>query len=154
MRPGAQWETFDQVRSEIVPMLEQQQAEVGADYEPYDPDWGRYEELDRIGSLAVWIARSEQTIVGYVIWLILRGLHNVTTRFATADLIYLTPGWREGATGYVFVQDAIAAVEQRYRPNFVRIETNDLYENGRLGTILLQRLKFRRIGSVYQRART
>lgn len=150
---SCQWEPFVEVRNELIPLLQRQQAEVGEDYEPYDPDWRRYETLDKANSLAFWIMRVNKIIVGYVIWLILRGLHNASTRFATADLIYLAPEWRLGSNGYNFLRDAIKAVERRYRPDLIRIETNDLYEKGRLGTVLLNRLKFRRIGSVYQRTR-
>ena len=145
------WELFPDVAAEIEPLLLRQQAEVGEGYEPYDPDWGRYAELNRTGSLQVWAARAvNRQIVGYVVWLILRGLHNKATRFATADLVYLAPEWRAGMVGYWFLEDAIAAVTVKHRPALIRIETNDTYQRGRLG-LVLSRMKFRRIGSVYQK---
>ena len=146
---SCQWERFSVISAEIRPMMERQQAEVGKDYEPYDPDWDRYFAFDRAGSLRIWTARTiEGFLVGYVFWLLLRSLHASSTRFATADLIYLAPEWREGLLGYRFLRSAISAVSE-LKPDIIRVETNDLYEDGRLG-LLLRRLKFRRIGSVYQ----
>jgi len=144
------WERFTDIASELAVLSARQQAEIGEGYEPYNPDWNRYFAFERAGSCAVWAARSlSGTLVGYVIWLTVRGLHNVTTKFATADLIYLAPEWRGGLLGYKFLRSSIDAVKA-LEPDLVRVETNDLYAAGRVG-ILLKRLGFRRIGSVWQR---
>jgi hypothetical protein len=144
------WERFSAIAPELRVLSARQQAEVGVDYEPYDPDWDRYFALDRAGSCAVWTARSlTGVLAGYIIWLTTRGLHNVSTTFAVADLLYLAPEWREGLTGYKLLKTGIAAA-QATNPDLIRVETNDLYEHGRVG-VLLKRLKFRRIGSVWQK---
>jgi hypothetical protein len=148
-RLRCRWEPVSSVAREIEGLTRRQQAEVGEDYEPYDPDWEVYFAHERSGSCAVWTARTfTGTLVGYIVWLTTRGLHCANTIFAEADLIYLAPEWRDGLTGYKFVKTGIAAVKKQ-GVDVVRIETNDLYEHGRMG-VLLKRLGFRRIGSVWR----
>ena len=137
------------IANEILVLAKAQQAEVGEDYEPFDPHWDQWLVYERAGSLAVWTARTfSGVLVGYVLWLKTRGLNSVSTIFAEARLIYLLPEWREGMTGYKFVKSAIAAVSTQ-GVNLIRVETNALYENDRLG-LLLKRLKFTRVGSVWR----
>jgi hypothetical protein len=143
------WERFSDVIHEAKFLIQRQQAEVGENFEPFSPDWDLYFSYERSGSIAVWTARDldQGSLVGYIVWLTTRGLHCANTLFASADLVYLAPEWREGITGYKFLKSGIEAV--RSMVDVVRVETNDLYENGRMG-LLLERLGFRRIGSVYQ----
>ena len=65
---------------------------------------------------------------------------------ASADVVYLSPDYREGMTGYKLIKSGVAAI--RPKCNIVKVETNDLYEGGRMG-VLLKRLGFERIGSIY-----
>ena len=143
------WQRFAEVANELAFLSRRQQAEVGANYEPYAPDWDTYFAYDRAGSVAVWTARTIErgVLVGYIIWLTTRGLHCADTIFAAADLVYLAPEYREGLTGYKLLKSGVAAI----RPfvDIIKVETNDLYEEGRMG-VLLKRLGFRRIGSVWQ----
>ena len=142
------WERLSDIAHELRYLAGRQQAEVGGNYLPYAPDWDTYLAYERAGSVIAWTARTieSKTLVGYVIWLTTRGLHSVETIFASADLVYLAPEWREGMTGYKLIKSAVAAI--RPKVNIVKIETNDLYEGGRMG-VLLKRLGFERIGSVY-----
>ncbi len=150
---SCQWERFSEIANELLILSRLQQAEVGEDYEPYSPDWNQYFAFERGGSCAVWTARVLKggTLAGYVIWLTVRGLHSIEHIFAKADLVYLLPEWRDGLTGYRFLKSAVNAIEAQH-PDFVHVETNDLYKGGRMG-VLLKRLGFRRIGSVWQRGR-
>ena len=143
------WERFSAVARELSFLSARQQAEVGEDFEPYAPDWDTYFSYDRAGSCAVWTARTvpNGVLVGYIIWLTTRGLHCADTTFANADLVYLAPDYREGLTGYKLLRGGIAAIKPHV--DLVRIETNLLYEQGRMG-ILLKRLGFRHIGEVWQ----
>ena len=143
------WERLPGIVKEIRYLSARQQAEVGEGFEPYDPDWGKYFAFDAAGSLAIWTARTIEgnVLVGFVVWILTRGLHCSETVFANADLVYLSPDYREGLTGYKLIKSAVAAV--RPHADLVRVETNDLYEQGRMG-VLLKRLGFRRVGSVYQ----
>lgn len=144
------WEKFSDIVRELRYLSARQQAEMGDKFEPgYDPDWEAYFARERMGDLVVWTARTVPTnvLVGYIIWQTWRGLHNRATRFANADVVYLAPEYREGMTGYKFLKTGIAFI--RPMVDIVRVETNDLYEQGRMG-IPLKRLGFRRIGSVYE----
>jgi hypothetical protein len=142
------WEKLSGIAHEMRYLAGRQQAEVGENYLPYAPDWDTYLAYERAGSCVAWTARTieSRVLVGYVIWITTRGLHSVETIFASADLVYLAPEWREGLTGYKLLKSAIAAIQPNV--NIVKIETNDLYEDGRMG-VLLKRLGFRRIGSVH-----
>lgn len=143
------WEKFSDIASELRYLVLRQQAEVGENFEPFDPNWSAYFAREREGDLAAWTARTidSNVLIGYILWVTFRGLHSGSTRFANADLVYLAPEWREGMTGYKLLKTGIAAI----RPfvDIVRVETNDLYEGGRMG-VLLKRIGLRRLGSVYE----
>lgn len=143
------WEQPSAIANEILVLAKQQQAEVGQDYEPFDPDWERWLAIERAGSLTAWTARTMGgVLVGYILWVRSRGLNCVSTVFAEARLIYLLPQWREGWTGYKFIRSAIEAMRLE-NVDLIRIETNALYENDRLG-LIMKRLKFTRVGSVWR----
>ena len=149
VRLKCRWEPFSKVADEARSLFTRQQAEIGEDYEPLDPDWDFYYAYERAGSCAVWTARTmEGVLAGYVVWITSRGRHAVETIFAEADLLYLAPEWREGLTGYKFLKSAIAAIRKE-GPDIIRVETNDLFEDGRVG-VLLKRLGFRRVGTVWR----
>lgn len=163
------WEKFSDIASELRYLVLRQQAEVGENFEPFDPNWDAYFAREREGDLAAWTARTldfeggdphkpeswahktqppaRGVLVGYILWATFRGLHSGSTRFANADLVYLAPEWREGMTGYKLLKTGIAAI--RPLVDIVRVETNDLYEGGRMG-VLLKRIGLRRLGSVYE----
>ena len=145
------WERFQDVANELLILSRLQQEEVGENYQPYNPDWSRYFAMDRAGSCGVWTARplNHGSLVGYIIWLTFRGLHCVDTIFASADLIYMSPEWRDGLRGYKFLKSGIAAVAAQ-KPGIIHVETNLMYKQGGMG-LLLQRLGFRKIGEVYER---
>ncbi len=41
------WEQPSAIANEILVLAKQQQAEVGEDYEPFDPDWERWLAIER-----------------------------------------------------------------------------------------------------------
>ena len=142
------FERLSAIAHEMRYLAGRQQAEVGGNYLPYAPDWDTYLAYERAGSCNAWTARTieSKVLVGYVIWITTRGLHSVDTIFASADLVYLAPEWRDGMTGYKLLKSAVAAISPKV--GIVKVETNDLYEGGRMG-VLLKRLGFERIGSIY-----
>lgn len=143
------WEQPSKIANEILVLAKQQQAEVGKDYEPFDPNWDAWLSYERAGSLTAWTARTMGgVLVGYILWVRSRGLNCASTIFAEARLIYLLPEWREGMTGYKFVKSAIEAMRLE-NVDLIRVETNALYANDRLG-LILKRLKFTRVGSVWR----
>lgn len=63
-----------------------------------DPDWVRYETLEKLGVLAVITARRNGKVVGYSVNMILRHLH-YDFKFALNDIIYMIPPLRGHAIG-------------------------------------------------------
>jgi len=141
------WERFSDIIHEARHLISRHHAEMSS--EPFNPDWDLFYLYERAGSLGVWTARTidSRRLVGYIVWIFTRGLHASSTIFATADAIYLAPEWREGVIGYKFLKTAINAV--RPRADIVKVEVNQLYEQGRMG-VLLERLGFKHVGTVYQ----
>ena len=103
-----------------------------------------------MGLCIAWTARpiGGKSLVGYVIWIVGPGLHCLDTIIAEAKLFYLAPEWRDGLTGYKFLKSAIEAIRLERNPNIIRMETNDLYEGGRVGA-LIRRLGGKQVGSVF-----
>ena len=144
------WESPSAIAHELRWLTARQQAEVGEDYESYDPDWGLYLAREQAGLCTVWTARTMSgVLVGYILWLLSKGRHCSTTGFAEADLFYLAPEWREGMTGWKFLKTGLAAVKKLPGVDIVRMETNVLYKDGRAGSIL-KRLGMRKVGEVYR----
>jgi hypothetical protein len=142
------WERFSDIAHEIIPLLKRHEAETNSGHGAYLPDWERYYAFDRAGSCAVWTARTlGGALVGHVIWLTTRGLHNVEMTFADAE-VYLAPEWREGMRGYRFIKLAIGAMREN-KPDVIRFNVNELYRGGEVG-LLLKRLGLRRVGSIWQ----
>ena len=61
-----------------------------------NPDWNRYEELERLGVLQVFTARHEGRLVGYFVMLVVPHLHYMDHLFAHNDIIYIDPEHRKG----------------------------------------------------------
>ena len=154
VRLRCQFERFAAIARELAVLSSRQHAEVGEGYEPYAPDWEQYFSLDRAGACAVWTARTIDMggLAGYVIWVTTRGLHCVETIIAEAKLFYLAPEHREGMTGYKMLKSSIEAIKAAAKPDIIRVETNALYESGRVGG-LLSRLGMQKIGEIYARRR-
>jgi GNAT superfamily N-acetyltransferase len=66
---------------------------------PLDPDWGKYEEVNRQGKLHILTARDGTKLVGYHVAFIDPHHHYKSTLFATTDIFYLAPEYRKGANG-------------------------------------------------------
>jgi len=150
VRLSCQFERPTAIAREIAALSKRHHAEGGTKYEPYSPDWERYHQLDRMGLLAAWTARpiGGHALAGYVIWIVSPGIHCTETLIADAKLFYLAPEWRDGLTGYKFLKSAIEAIRAAANPGIIRMETNDLYEGGRVGA-LIRRLGGKQVGSVF-----
>ena len=140
---------------ELAPLLARQQEEVGTTYQDFDPDWDRYFEYERAGILRLWIARDEHgVIVGYVVGLVVHGLHAASTKHCYADLFWLAPEWRDGLLGLRFLRSAAEAF-RGLGVQVLRWETNDTFEadaNGRSRVArLLERIGFTQVGTVMQK---
>lgn len=155
-RLRCRWEPFSEVVSELWPLLKRQDAEVGGAYNPapLEPDWDRYFEYERAGILKIWTARHDDVLAGYVVCLVVHGLHHRSTLHCYADLFWLAPEWRDGLLGLRLLRSVLQALKM-LRVQAVRWETNDTFEPGPDGRSrvvrLLARLGFKSIGTVMQR---
>ena len=143
------WEQPSAIAHEMRWLTRRQQDEVGKDYEPYAPAWDTYFAFERAGSCRIWTARTMSgVLVGYIVVLLVRGLHSVDHVFANLDLVYMPPEWREGLTGYRFMKACRDSLRKDPMINIIRGETNELYMNGRM-RVLYKRLGFRKMGEVW-----
>ncbi len=152
------WEPFSLIVRELWPLLKRHYGELGAYEEaPLDPDWDRYYEYERAGILRIWAMRAEGVLIGYVVCQVIHGLHSRSTRYCYADLFWVAPEWRDGLSGMRMFRGVLKALRGLGVSN-VRWETNDTFEPGPDGrsrvVSLLERLGFRKVGTVLQKVLT
>lgn len=64
-----------------------------------NPDWDAYYELEDLGQLKIFTARSDGKLVGYFIVICRNHLHYKDDVFAFNDVLYLHKDYRKGFTG-------------------------------------------------------
>ena len=91
-----QEETFQAVIEDIKPLLEEHNKEVALyqDEIELDPAYHMYEAMYQAGSLDIFTAREEDTLVGYVLTFIHPSLHYQNDVFAVNDMLYVHPDYR------------------------------------------------------------
>ena len=114
-----QVEKYDDVITEIWPMLEAHYLEIATDKEvkPFDPDLERYISMADQDMLRIFTARDvfesdldgddavyPGRLVGYFISIVLPGLHYQQTIMAINDIMYLDPAHRGGTVGYRLIK--------------------------------------------------
>jgi len=85
-------EDLIQIKDEIYPLLEENKKEVcvfGEDI-PLDPDWSKYEVLNKAGILHTLTARSKGRLVGYYLAVVTRHLH-YNFLMSDNDVLYMAP---------------------------------------------------------------
>lgn len=128
-----QIETIDDVRVEIVPLLNAHYAEIATNksIKPLAIDWDRYYSLEELGLLRILTAREDMVmhktvdgepvknedgtnftrpgyLVGYFVSFIAPNLHYSETRQALNDIFYIAPDKRGGTLGYRMLREAAA----------------------------------------------
>jgi hypothetical protein len=78
-----------------------------------NPDYALYEAMDAAGKLHVVTARSEDKLVGYYVGVVMPQPHYKTTLYAMADLYWLRPDFRKGATGIEFLLFIEGSLKER-----------------------------------------
>lgn len=63
-----------------------------------DPDWFRYDALDRAGILHTITVRKNGVLIGYHVSLVGGHLHYASTLHAQVDIYYIKPEFRKGRT--------------------------------------------------------
>ena len=66
---------------------------------PFDPDYDRYLQIEKIGSLLITTARKDGKIIGYVWMLITSDPHSKGSLGASDDNYYLLPKYRGSGIG-------------------------------------------------------
>ncbi|MDN7881243.1 hypothetical protein [Burkholderia aenigmatica] len=76
-----------------------------------DPDYERYDALDRAGMVHVATARADGQLVGYHIFVLMTHLHYRQSYTATSDITYLRPQHRRGFNGMRFLRFAFESLK-------------------------------------------
>lgn len=99
-------------------LLKRHHAEIALDQEEvrYDPDWARYEALDKLGQLSIVTLRNQGIIVGYCVMHVCPELHYRSTLTATMDIMWVAPEYRENMGGLRLMR----AVHQELRRRGVK----------------------------------
>jgi GNAT superfamily N-acetyltransferase len=67
---------------------------------PLDPEWAAYENLEKIGMLAIYTVRTEENkLVGYAVFIMRRHLHYKGHNWAANDIVFVHPDYRDGRIG-------------------------------------------------------
>lgn len=109
-----QVENYFDVIEEGRPLLLRHWDEIALDKDnvPLDPDWGRYESLERGGALSIVTARNNGKLVGYSVMVVQPGLHYRSCLEARMDIFWLAPELR-GRMGGVRLFKAVEAELKR-----------------------------------------
>ena len=98
-------ESRERVLEEIKPLLERHWDEVTFYRDiPLDPDWAKYESIDRAGKLHVFTARLDEALIGYCVAMVSWGAHYKTCLVVDEDLLFLAPDHRKGRLGVGLIQ--------------------------------------------------
>ena len=94
-------ETFDQVIDEIKPLLEDHWEEIALhkDTIKLNPDYGRYEQMFKSGSMRIVTARDDGKLVGYCIMMLYHHIHYKDQFMAMDDIFFIDKDYRKGLTG-------------------------------------------------------
>ena len=89
-------EKFEDYEKEIKPLLKAHWEEVAInkDKVKLNPDYDSYRRLDSVGALHSVIVRDGTRLIGYFISFIQPHLHYQDHKFATNDILYLDPEYR------------------------------------------------------------
>lgn len=140
--------------TELMPLLQAHWHEV-AHYDdiPLDPDRERYEQMDAMGTLKVYTARTEAPspdrgrLIGYLACFVARSLHYKSSIFATQDVLFVHPDHRGSRTGV----GLIAFAHSQLRGEGVQLIFQHVKARGDLnvGPMLERWLGYQKIDEVY-----
>ena len=103
-----QVERFLSVMGEIKPLLEQhwQEIAVHKDRFPLNPDYEKYEIMDKMGILHIVTAREDGVLIGYFISFVMPHLHYRDCIFAMNDILFIAKKHRHGSLGTKLIYHA------------------------------------------------
>ena len=144
-----QWEPFEQLRDDgWDKLLERHWREIAInrDTVPLDPDWEKYEALERLGQWRVFTGRRDGAIVAYLAWFCHEGLHYRQTTFYESDVFYVDRPFRGGMTGVRLYRESMRGFK---RPSIVHARAKLHAEEALRVGKLLERLGFTQVEVLY-----
>jgi GNAT superfamily N-acetyltransferase len=93
-------ETVAQVHADIMPLAQLHYDEITLHKHvmKLDPDWPRYEQLERDHKLLGFTARDDGNLIGYSTWFLDAHIHYAGALVASNDMIFLHKDYRNGTT--------------------------------------------------------
>lgn len=71
-----------------------------------NPDWEMYSLLESNGSLKIFTARNDGSLIGYFVVFVSKHIHYKDHLFANNDLLFLDEAFRKGLTGVKLIRFA------------------------------------------------
>lgn len=108
-------ELLCEVVQEVQPLLELHYRELAKNQEriKLDPDWARYSQMERAGTLLLFTAREDAALVGYSVFFASPHPHYRDLMLVSNDLLFLDAAHRVGRIGVrlmKYCEDQIAAL--------------------------------------------
>lgn len=126
------------------------EVDVFHDDAPLDPDWKRYAQFEEFGWLGFVTARVDGELVGYMTIIIGPHLHHRAVKWATVDVMYLSPEFRSGWTGVRFIKIAERGLRKiGVKVFWFAVKTHFKNERGRTVEEVLKFLGFDFVEATY-----
>jgi hypothetical protein len=101
-----------------------------------DIDFDLFDLFDKAGNLLTIIARENEQVVGYALFIIQKDFHAKNTLCAHNDLIFLSKKNRKGRAGVFFIKECINILGELFPNIFVRWHVTALKDFGNVLTKL------------------
>jgi len=111
-----QRETLFDVIEEVQPLLDAHYLELAKNRErvKLDPDWTRYAEMERAGTMLLFTARKDQRLIGYAAFFACPHPHYRDLMLVSNDLLFLDAEHRVGRTGVRLIKFCEEQVRAQY----------------------------------------
>ena len=103
-----QRETYEQTVTDIQPLLVAHWKEV-ANYQeeiPLEPDWARYQVLEKAGALVILTCRKDLRLIGYSVFILHRHVHYKSCLVGSNDVLFLDAGERKSGSGIRLIKES------------------------------------------------
>lgn len=109
-----QQEFLDTCKEDSKSLIEEHWKEIALnkDVIKLNPDWEAYKALEASGSLSIFTARDNGILVGYFVVITRDHIHYKDHRFASNDILYLSPEYRRGRIGLNLIKFAEECIKQ------------------------------------------
>lgn len=111
-----------------------------------NPNWAEYVRLDEAGILKLYTARQDGKLVGYFAVTVNTSLHYQDHKFATNDVIFIHPDYRNGSAGYKLIKYA--------EDQLIQMDVSLMIMNTKIHQPfdkLLERMGFKQIERIYSK---